>query len=447
MLLNHFKRLAHRIIKVPSMGDSISEGTLKSYNKKVGDFVGTDDEVAVVETDKVDVPINSAFSGRITKLMAAEESVVLVGQDLVEIDIDGKVSESAAEPPKSMTKSQQPEAKSNSETKAASSSNIEILKVPSLADSISEGVLRDWLKKEGDHIRQDEQLTSVETDKVDVPINSPFSGKLRAILAEPGSTVAVGQKLAEIEPGDVPATPEIQNLGSQKLSNSQDAKAPIIEKTPSKSEQSAPKPVSKTPFVQAASSAFTRAENRVKITRMRQKIAERLKESQNTAASLTTFNEVDMSNLMRLRKNYKEAIHQKYNVKFGFMSAFLKASALAMKDIPEVNAILNKEEVVYRDYVDISFAVATPKGLVTPVIRNCESKSLIDIEKEVAFLGEKAKMNQITLEDLAGGTFTVSNGGVFGSLYGTPIINLPQSAILGMHAIKERPIVELGQVL
>ena len=429
------------------MGDSISEGTLKSFNKKVGDFVKTDEEVAVVETDKVDVPINSAFAGKISKLLVAEEASVLVGQDLIEIDADAKDSKpSEASPPQKESPKSTPEPEKTKIPAASAKSDgkIESVKIPSLADSISEGILKEWLKKPGESVFQDEQLTSVETDKVDVPINSPFTGTLLNVLAESESKVVVGQNIAEIQLGNVekpakssPGPPKPQPAAVQEPKQQMSKESPKKNQTQSKPAALQPNKVQ----------SGSRSENRVKMTRMRIKIGERLKESQNTAASLTTFNEVDMTNLMQFRKNHKDAVLNKYNVKLGFMSAFLRASALAMEDVPQVNAVIEKEEIVYRDYVDISFAVATPKGLVTPVIRNCESKTMIEIEQEVAALGEKAKKNQITLEDLAGGSFTVSNGGVFGSLYGTPIINLPQSAILGMHAIKERAVVINGKAV
>merc|ERR1712230_88043 len=194
----------------------------------------------------------------------------------------------------------------------------------------------------------------------------------------------------------------------------------------------------------------SRNENRVKMNRMRLRIAERLKQSQNTAASLTTFNEVDMSNIMEFRKRYKDEVLKNTGVKLGFMSAFSKAAVLAMKEIPTVNASIEGpgggDTIVYRDYVDISVAVATPKGLVTPVVRNAESMEMVDIEKAIAELGKKARDGKLSIEDMAGGTFTISNGGVFGSMLGTPIINLPQTAVLGLHAIKERAMVVNGKI-
>jgi 2-oxoglutarate dehydrogenase E2 component (dihydrolipoamide succinyltransferase) len=183
------------------------------------------------------------------------------------------------------------------------------------------------------------------------------------------------------------------------------------------------------------------------MTRMRMKIAERLKDSQNTYAMLTTFNEVDMKNLMDLRNEHKDDFFKKHNVKLGLMSAFLKASAYAVQAVPIVNAVIDGQDIVYRDYVDISVAVATPSGLVVPVLRNVENMSFADIEKGIAYLGNKAKNDQITMDDMKGGTFTISNGGVFGSMFGTPIINPPQSAILGMHGITDRAVVRNGQIV
>lgn len=191
---------------------------------------------------------------------------------------------------------------------------------------------------------------------------------------------------------------------------------------------------------------YVRNQYQVKLSRMRLKISERLKESQNTAASLTTFNEIDMSNIIEFRNKYKDLVLKKHGVKLGFMSPFIKAASEALALVPEVNARIEGDSVVYNDFMDISVAVATPKGLVTPVLRNCESMTLIEIERAMAELGNKAKQNAITIEDMAGGTFTISNGGVFGSMMGTPIINQPQSAILGMHATKERAVVVDGKV-
>lgn len=317
----------------------------------------------------------------------------------------------------------------------------------------------------GDFVEQDEEVATIETDKIDVSVNAPFSGTLTEFLASPEDTVTVGQDLFKIEPGEGSSKPKEE---APKESSTESApkkeEAPKEEAAPKKEapkEESKPapkkesKPEPKKEAAPAAESkpaaAGSRTENRVKMNRMRLRIAERLKESQNTAAFLTTFNEVDMSALLEMRKLYKDEILQKTGVKFGFMGAFSKASVLAMKEIPAVNASIEGpnggDTIVYRDYVDISVAVATPKGLVTPVVRNVESLDIVGIEREIHSLGLKARDNKLTLEDMSGGTFTISNGGVFGSLYGTPIINMPQCAVLGLHGVKERAVVVNGQVV
>merc|ERR1711939_223160 len=305
-----------------------------------------------------------------------------------------------------------------------------IVKVPEMAESISEGTLKQWSKQIGDFVEQDEEIATIETDKIDVAVNAPEAGTIKEFLANEEDTVTVGQDLVRMELGGAPE-------GGDK------------EKKPEPKKESPPKQTES-----KSSSAPTlgnREERRVKMNRMRLRIAERLKQSQNTAASLTTFNEVDMSSLMEFRKLYKDEVLKKTGVKLGFMSAFSRASVLAMRDIPAVNASIEGpnggDTIVYRDYVDISVAVATEKGLVTPVVRNTETMDLVGIEKSIAELGKKARDSKLTIEDMAGGTFTISNGGVFGSLMGTPIINLPQTAVLGLHAIKDKPVVVNGQIV
>ncbi|KAF9020249.1 2-oxoglutarate dehydrogenase complex E2 component, partial [Haplosporangium bisporale] len=293
---------------------------------------------------------------------------------------------------------------------------------------------------------------------VDVAVNSPKAGTIVELYAKEEDTVAVGADLFKLELGDAPAGGASE---SKKEEPKKEApKKEEVKKEAPKKEAPAPKkeePKKETkatpaPAAKAASSepsapvAFSREERSVKMNRMRQTIAKRLKQSQENAASLTTFNEVDMSALMNLRNKYKDAVLKKHNVKLGFMSAFVKASCYALKELPAVNARIEGDSIVYNDYVDVSVAVATPKGLVTPVIRNCESLSFVEVEKSIAQYGAKARDGQIAIEDLSGGTFTISNGGVFGSMMGTPIINMPQAAILGMHAIKERPVVVNGQI-
>ncbi|KAJ1984238.1 2-oxoglutarate dehydrogenase complex E2 component [Dimargaris verticillata] len=336
-----------------------------------------------------------------------------------------------------------------------------VVQVPQMAESITEGTLKQWVKQVGEFVKQDDEVATIETDKIDVPVNAPASGVIKEHLAAEEDTVAVGADLFRLELTDTP--PE----GSEQLTSKEEATAssPAAESTqpseitkapqptkPTEPQQPSPAPAPSKPSPPPAADTTPapapgqRSDKRVKMTRMRLRIAERLKESQNAAASLTTFNEIDMTNLMALRKQYKDQVLKKHGVKLGFMSAFVKASASALKEVPEVNAFIEGDQIVYHDYSDISVAVATPKGLVTPVLRNAESLSFVGVEKAIADLSTRARDNKLTIEDMTGGTFTISNGGVFGSLYGTPIINLPQSAILGMHAIKERPVAINGKV-
>ncbi|APA14192.1 hypothetical protein SS1G_10957 [Sclerotinia sclerotiorum 1980 UF-70] len=351
-----------------------------------------------------------------------------------------------------------------------------VVKVPEMAESISEGTLKQWSKQIGDYVEQDEEIATIETDKIDVAVNAPEAGTIKEFLANEEDTVTVGQDLVRLELGGAPeggnkekASSEPKEPASKDQSTSSDPEPSKEEPKPKEQSSSSPPPEKKaepkeTPKPKpseskkqessSSSSAPTlgnREERRVKMNRMRLRIAERLKQSQNTAASLTTFNEVDMSSLMEFRKLYKDEVLKKTGVKLGFMSAFSRASVLAMRDIPAVNASIEGpnggDTIVYRDYVDISVAVATEKGLVTPVVRNTEAMDLVGIEKTIADLGKKARDNKLTIEDMAGGTFTISNGGVFGSLMGTPIINLPQTAVLGLHAIKDKPVVVNGQIV
>ncbi|KZT07088.1 dihydrolipoamide succinyltransferase [Laetiporus sulphureus 93-53] len=343
-----------------------------------------------------------------------------------------------------------------------------------MAESISEGTLKSWLKKPGESVQQDEEVATIETDKIDVSVNAPAAGTITELLAKEEDTVSVGQDLFKFEPGEVSQTKEEAAPPEPTKAEAEPKEQPVEKVAPPPPKPEAEVQKKETAGVQAGEAkkepvkpapapappkekkevppppprvAGARTETRVKMNRMRLRIAERLKESQNTAASLTTFNEIDMHSLVEMRKKYKEDVMKTHDVKFGFMSAFSRACCLVLKEIPAANASIEGDEIVYRDYVDLSVAVATPKGLVTPVVRNAESMSFVEIEREIAALGRKARDGKLTLEDMAGGTFTISNGGVFGSLFGTPIINVPQAAVLGMHTIKERPVVVDGQIV
>lgn len=337
--------------------------------------------------------------------------------------------------------------------------------VPPMAESLTEGSLKEFNKQVGDFIEQDELLATIETDKIDIEVNSPVSGTITKLNFSTDDTVTVGEELAQIEEGVAPEGSASKPVETNTAAEVTKETAPVKEESKPSAATPSPKiPEQKdqTPRAAAAAAAatatkstpaensftpFARNESRVKMNRMRLRIAERLKESQNTAASLTTFNEVDMSALLEMRKLYKDEIIKKTGTKFGFMGLFSKACTLAVKEIPAVNGAIEGDQIVYRDFTDISIAVATPKGLVTPVVRNAESLSVLAIEEEISRLSHKARDGKLTLEDMAGGTFTISNGGVFGSLYGTPIINTPQTAVLGLHSVKERPVTINGQIV
>merc|ERR1711963_690404 len=342
---------------------------------------------------------------------------------------------------------------------------VKVVVCPAFADSISEGDLR-WEKAVGDTVSEDEVLCEIETDKTSVPVPSPGSGVITELLVEDGTTVQPGAQLLKIQLGPggakpaaapapaapAPPPPPPPPAAAPAPAAATAAPIPTTPPPPPPMPPRAPAagaaPVLRMPPADPTIEiAGTRSEHRVKMNRMRMKIASRLKDAQNTNAMLTTFNELDMSAIMQLRKDNQDAFVKKHGIKMGFMSAFVKASAYALTQQPTVNAVIDGQDIIYRDYVDISVAVATPKGLVVPVLRNVQDMNYADIEKGIMALGDKAKKNQLAMEDMDGGTFTISNGGVFGSLFGTPIINPPQSAILGMHGTFERPVVRNGQVV
>ncbi|KAM6912411.1 dihydrolipoyllysine-residue succinyltransferase component of 2-oxoglutarate dehydrogenase complex, mitochondrial [Xenentodon cancila] len=360
-------------------------------------------------------------------------------------------------------------------TSVACRNEVVTVKTPAFAESVTEGDVR-WEKAVGDTVSEDEVVCEIETDKTSVQVPAPAAGVIEELLVPDGGKVEGGTPLFKLRKG----------AGAPKAAEPPKAEAPAAAAPPPPSAAPPPpsppppsavgpipttmppvptvpvhamdtKPVSaiKPTAAPSATAAHgeggakaARTESRVKMNRMRLRIAQRLKEAQNTCAMLTTFNEVDMSNITEMRKAYKDAFLKKHNVKLGFMSAFVKAAAYALTDQPAVNAVIDDatKEIVYRDYVDISVAVATPKGLVVPVIRNVDGMNFTDIEKAINMLGEKARKNELAVEDMDGGTFTISNGGVFGSLFGTPIINPPQSAILGMHGVFDRPVAVGGKV-
>lgn len=358
------------------------------------------------------------------------------------------------------------------------------VKVPVLGESITEATLGEWLKNPGDPVKLDEPIASLETDKVSVEVPSPVAGVMGDQLVKVGDTVAVGAVIATVgeggaaaaAPSPAPAaepapTPAPATAPAPAASDAAAALSPSVRRAvletgvdPSTVQGTGkdgrltkddvvaaaaakPTPPAATPAPAAAAAPGGRKEERVRMTRLRQTVAKRLKEAQNTAAMLTTFNDVDMTEVIAARTKYKDLFEKKHGVRLGFMGFFVKAAVQALRDIPSVNASIDGEEIVYHDYADISVAVSAPQGLVVPVIRDAQSLSVAGIEKTIGDFGKRAKEGTLKMEEMKGGTFTISNGGVFGSLMSTPIINPPQSAVLGLHRIEDRPVVRDGQVV
>ncbi|MCK4713478.1 MAG: 2-oxoglutarate dehydrogenase complex dihydrolipoyllysine-residue succinyltransferase [Marinosulfonomonas sp.] len=350
--------------------------------------------------------------------------------------------------------------------------SIEI-RVPTLGESVTEATIATWFKKPGDAVAVDEMLCELETDKVTVEVPSPAAGVMGEIIAAEGDTVGVDALLATLNEGQAAApapakaepAPAAAAPTGKDIENAPSANKLMAEKGLSADQITgtgrdgrimkedvqavaapAPVPAAATPRAPTAADDASR-EERVKMTRLRQTIARRLKESQNTAAMLTTYNEVDMGAVMDLRKEYKDLFLKKHGVKLGFMSFFTKACCHALNEVPDVNAEIDGAEVVYKKYVHMGVAVGTPSGLVVPVVRNADQMSFSQIEQKIAELGQKGVAGKLTMAEMQGGTFTLSNGGVYGSLMSSPILNPPQSGILGMHKIQDRPMAINGQVV
>jgi 2-oxoglutarate dehydrogenase E2 component (dihydrolipoamide succinyltransferase) len=360
------------------------------------------------------------------------------------------------------------------------------IRVPTLGESVTEATIGKWFKKPGDPVAVDEPLVELETDKVTIEVPAPAAGVLSDIAANDGDTVAVGALLGQITDGagaaaaakpaakpaqpapapaapkpaqpDAPPAPSVRRLSAESGVDASTVPGSGKDGRVTKGDMMAAierAAAAPTPVAQPAAAVQVRApspaddaarEERVKMTRLRQTIARRLKEAQNTAAMLTTFNEVDMSHVMAMRNQYKDMFEKKHGVKLGFMGFFVRACVQALKELPAVNAEIDGADLIYKNYYHIGVAVGTEKGLVVPVVRDCDVKSLAEIEKEIAGFGRRARDGALKIEEMQGGTFTISNGGVYGSLMSTPILNAPQSGILGMHKIQERPMVIGGKI-
>lgn len=467
-------------IKVPAVGESISEVTLLKWTKKSGDYVKRDEVLAEIESEKATFEVNADKAGILTTKVA-EGDAINIG------DIIATIDDSAAKPKedpseKSSTDVASTQKEKESETEQLDESikptgKVVEIKIPTVGESINEVTLLRLNKQNGEYVNRDEVIAELESEKATFEVNAEVNGIVEIKVKE-GDTLKIGDTIGIIKEttGKLQTvTKEVAELtrnGEKPAANPVQA-APLadVKATPVASAIIAdkkvdPKSVKPSGFsgkiikedvlaalsnpgrkAQNGNELFSRNTRPEKMTNLRKTISRRLVEAKNTTAMLTTFNEVDMQPIMDIRKQYKDKFKELHGVNLGFMSFFSKACAIALADWPSVNAYIDGDQILYHDYVDISIAVSTPRGLTVPVIRNVESLSMADVEKKVVELASKARDSKLTAEELTGGTFTITNGGVFGSLLSTPIINIPQSAILGMHKIQERPMAVNGQVV
>ena len=497
-------------IRVPTLGESVTEATIGQWLKKEGEEVKADEPIVELETDKVSVEVPAPAAGVLSKISAQEGDTVELDALLGEIEdgaSGGKSSDAESKTNGAAAKSEgvakggarKDEGEPAKSTDETSGEEVEVT-APSSGESVSEADIGEWLVKVGDHVNQDDPLVSLETDKASMDVPAPASGVLKEIKAEAGATVSVGDVLGIIARGEGGAASSGKSSGGgeksgdTKVQGQGPANAPTPRAEAAAGEtvgagsddmKLSPAPrrvieennldasriqgtgkdgrITKGDALAALESGYSKPsqskapaqaprelgehEERVKMSRLRQTIARRLKESQDTAAMLTTFNDVDMTAVMDARKQYKELFEKKHGVKLGFMSFFVKACIAALKEVPDVNAEIEGTDIIYKNHYDVGIAVGTDKGLVVPVLRDADHMSLAGIEKSIVDYGTRARKGELKLDEMQGGTFTITNGGIYGSLLSTPILNMPQSGILGMHRIEERPVVRNGEVV
>ena len=485
-------------VKVPTLGESVTEATVATWFKKAGDDVAADEMLCELETDKVTVEVPSPGTGTLSEIVAGEGETVGVDALLATIEEGAGAGAGYAAAPAAVAEPGSEEGTSDdggasgggdADDGDSDGGSVDVM-VPALGESVSEATVGTWFKKPGDSVEQDEMLCELETDKVSVEVPAPAKGTLSEIVVDEGGTVAAGGVLAKMTTGagagvKPPEADDPKPASGAGEAEVEEAKANVaakkgdVEDAPSAKKIMAEKGVDpasvrgtgrdgrvmKGDVLKALEGGVTQQqeakapprapvpaeqadrEERVKMSRLRQTIARRLKDAQNTAAMLTTYNEVDMGAIMDLRTEYKDLFEKKHGVKLGFMSFFTKACCHALMEVPEVNAEIDGTDVVYKRYVNMGIAVGTPSGLVVPVVRDADAMSFAEIEKTISELGLKARDGKLSMADMQGGTFTISNGGVYGSLMSSPILNPPQSGILGMHKIQERPMVVGGQIV
>ncbi|WP_010604651.1 2-oxoglutarate dehydrogenase complex dihydrolipoyllysine-residue succinyltransferase [Pseudoalteromonas maricaloris] len=450
-------------IKVPVLPESVADATVATWHVSVGDKVTRDQNLVDIETDKVVLEVVAPEDGVIVAISEEEGATVLGEQVIAQL---GAADEAAAP-------AQSNEKPAASESAPAAEGKEVDIKVPVLPESVADATIATWHVQPGEAVSRDQNLVDIETDKVVLEVVAPEDGVMGEHIHAEGETVLGDQVIGKIVAGGAPAasssakkeeapaaasdensdvlTPSVRRLIAEKGLDASKIKGSgkggritkedvdAFLKAPAKSES---KPAASTP----AAPVGERTQKRVPMTRLRKTIANRLLEAKNSTAMLTTFNEVNMKPIMDLRKQYQEVFEKRHGIRLGFMSFYVKAVTEALKRFPEVNASIDGDDIVYHNYFDISIAVSTPRGLVTPVLRDCDKLSVAEIEKNIRELAIKGRDGKLTVDDMTGGNFTITNGGVFGSLLSTPIINLPQSSILGMHKIQERPMAVNGKV-
>ncbi|GLU51614.1 dihydrolipoyllysine-residue succinyltransferase component of 2-oxoglutarate dehydrogenase complex [Dyadobacter frigoris] len=469
-------------IKVPPVGESITEVTIGNWFKNDGDFVKLDEVICGLDSDKATFELTAESEG-VLHIKAQEGDTLNIGELIATIDPAGSggsvAAPAASAAPAAAPAPEKAEEKAPAEPAATTVAKIYEMKVPAVGESITEVTIASWSKKDGDHVEMDEIICELESDKATFELPSEAVGTLR-IVGKEGDTLPIGAVICTIEagagssasaPASAPAAPSSNGAEADK-GYTEKHTSPVAAKIlaekgidpkdvngsgsggrimkddalkagakPAAAKSAAPSAPAKVAI------PGERGQRREKMSSLRKTIARRLVAVKNETAMLTTFNEVDMKPVMDLRNKFKDKFKEKHEVGLGFMSFFVKAVTVALKDFPVVNAYIDGEELVYNDYADISIAVSTPRGLVVPVIRNAEDLSFSAIEKEIVRLAVRARDGKLGLDEMSGGTFTITNGGTFGSMLSTPIINAPQSAIMGMHNIVERAVVVNGEIV
>lgn len=446
-------------ITVPILGESVTEATVGQWLKAEGDTVKKDEVLVELETDKVSVEVSALEDGTLSKIVAQEGDTVEIGALLGSL---GSGSGAAAAPKAPAAKASAPAASGGGE--------LVDVAVPTMGESVAEGTLSTFLKGVGDSVSKDETIAEIETDKVALEVPASADGVIAELTVSEGDSVTPGSVIARISSGgaapaakasvapaaatstggDRPVAPSVRRISAEAGVDASNIPGSGRDGRATKADAlnyvNTPSAAKAAPAAASAPRDIGPREERVRMTRLRQTIARRLKEAQDSAAMLTTFNDVDMSAIMSLRKQHQESFVAKHGIKLGFMSFFVKACVNALKEVPAVNAEIDGTDIIYKNYYDIGVAVGTDKGLVVPVVRDSDTMSLAGIEKYIANLGSRARDGNLTIADMQGGTFTISNGGVYGSLMSTPILNPPQSGVLGMHRIEKRPVVVNGEI-